>query len=120
VSDTLETTLTETRGPLAVISLAGVLNHHTAPAFHEQAAEVAVTCPQLLVDLTGLTFCDSSGLNTLLRLHRRLGTLHGWLALAAPPAQLRRLLAVTGMSTVFRLYADLAEARTACITPTGP
>ncbi|MFJ8697012.1 STAS domain-containing protein [Streptomyces roseolilacinus] len=120
MSDTLEMTLTETRGPLAVASLTGVLDFSTAPVLYERGVRTAVNHSRLILSLAGVTFCDSSGLNALLRLHLHLDDHHGRLVLAAPPVQLQRSLAVTGMTGVFHLHPSTAEALTACTAPTGP
>lgn len=116
VNDTLELSVTETRGPLAVVSLTGVLDFDTVPAFHEQTAEAAAGHPRLVLDLSGVTFCDSSGLNALLRLQRLVDGLEGRLVLAAPPAQLGRILSITGMDTVFPVHGSVAEALAAHAT----
>jgi anti-sigma B factor antagonist len=63
-----------------------------------------------VLDLAHVTFCDSSGLSTLLRLLRHARTADTGMALASVPAQMRRLLAVTGADTVFALYDSPAAA----------
>ncbi|MFE4546509.1 STAS domain-containing protein [Streptomyces sp. NPDC056785] len=69
----------------------------------------------MILDLTGVTFCDSSGLNSLLRLRRRAQDGGGQLALAAPSRQMMRLLTITGAASVIAIYtsvrADILGAR---------
>ncbi|KUH39813.1 MULTISPECIES: STAS domain-containing protein [Streptomyces] len=103
-------TVREAADHAAVVTVAGALDLHTADAFHARAAAAMATHRHLVLDLTHLTFCDSSGLSTLLRLLRHARTADAGLALAAVPAQMRRLLAITGADTVFALYDSPAAA----------
>ncbi|MEU9271884.1 STAS domain-containing protein [Streptomyces sp. NPDC048251] len=106
-------TVLDTRGRLAVAALAGSLDYRTTTPLYPQIAELATSHPQLVLDLSKVTLCDSSGLNMLLRLRRRASENDGWLAVAAPPAQTRRLMAVTGADQVIPVHGSLAEALTA-------
>jgi anti-sigma B factor antagonist len=96
---------------LTVAALTGPLDLHTAPSFHEQAIQILDRRPFLLLYLVGVTHCDSSGLNTLLRLHRHAQDTGGRLTLADPPAQMARMLEVTGTDAVLPVYGTAAEAR---------
>ncbi len=58
----------------------------------EQAAEAS---PTVVVDLSGTTFMDASGLATLLRTLHRLERRQGSLVLRSPQPPVRRLLAFT-------------------------
>ncbi|OEJ30264.1 STAS domain-containing protein [Streptomyces subrutilus] len=102
--------LRETRDGLAIAAVVGALDIYTAPLLCEQATTLLTTHPHLVLDMSHVTFCDSSGLNTLLRLRRHAAAADGSLALAAVPAQPMRLLTVTGTDAVFTLYAGAAEA----------
>ncbi|MFJ9775719.1 STAS domain-containing protein [Kitasatospora sp. NPDC101157] len=64
----------------------------------------------LVVDLAAVAFCDSSGLNLLLRTRLTAEGAGKVVRLAAPPDQLMRLLDLTGASGVFPLYATVADA----------
>lgn len=68
---------------------------------------------RLVIDLTGLGFCDSSGLNLLLGV--RLDAEKAGLAvrLAAPTQQLLRLLEITGADSVFTIDATVDAALSA-------
>ncbi|MGI5447989.1 STAS domain-containing protein [Streptomyces sp. CA-243310] len=65
---------------------------------------------RLVIDLSGVGFCDSSGLNLLLSL--RLDTEREGIALrlAAPTDQLSRLLQLTGADGVFTISRTVPEA----------
>lgn len=55
----------------------------------------------IVVDLSGLTFCDSAGLNLLLRARLQVMESGRTLRLAAPSAQMLRLLEITGSLALF-------------------
>ncbi|MEU0009047.1 STAS domain-containing protein [Streptomyces sp. NPDC006314] len=110
MSADLRLTVREAGDRLAVLTLTGALDFRTADGFHEQATAVLTTRRHVVLDMSQVTFCDSSGLSTLLRLLRHAQTNDATLALAAVPAQTQRLLAITGAHTVFSIHASLMEA----------
>ncbi|MEV7725362.1 STAS domain-containing protein [Streptomyces sp. NPDC087917] len=66
--------------------------------------------PLLVVDLSGLGFCDSSGLNLLLSLRLDAERQGVTLRLAALTEQLSRLLQLTGADGVFTIDRTVADA----------
>ena len=65
----------------------------------------------LVVDLSGVTFLDSSGVETLYRLQRSLGVRQQRFAVAVPPeAPIRRALELSGAHGEFALCASVPEA----------
>ncbi|MER7927272.1 MULTISPECIES: STAS domain-containing protein [unclassified Streptomyces] len=109
----------EPDGLVAVTTVTGDLDAGTAPAVYRQALKAISRSPLLVLDLTGTTFCDSSGFNALLRLRRRAEESGGQLALAAPPAQVTRLLTLTGGNVIFPVYSGVAEARAGLLSREG-
>jgi anti-sigma B factor antagonist len=75
----------------------------------ELAAAVASEgLPRVVVDLTGVEFCDSTGMNVLLAALRRARERGGELVLAAPRPAVRKILQVTGLESVFTVLDDPA------------
>lgn len=72
-------------------------------ALKTAAATPAVT----VIDLSEVTFGDSTFLSTLLRAHQQID-----LRLAAPTPVVRRLLNVTGADQVLHLFPTLKDATT--------
>jgi len=65
----------------------------------------------VVVDLTGTRFCDSAGLNLLVRAHKRARAEGGELRLVIPAgAEVHRIFAVTGIGRVIPQFASLGEA----------
>lgn len=87
----LHITQAERDGTL-MISLSGELDHHAARAAIEQVEDLLVLypCEKLILNLSGLTFMDSSGLAVVLHLHRtcaRSG--YEFIVRGAPPQPMR-------------------------------
>ncbi|GAA1545095.1 hypothetical protein GCM10009730_62710 [Streptomyces albidochromogenes] len=72
--------------------------------------QIASGHPDLIADLTGVTFCDSSGLGALVGIWRCAKDASGSLALAAVPDRLGRLLSTTGMDTLLPAYPSADAA----------
>lgn len=60
----------------------------------------------IVIDLTDVTFIDSSGLRSLLSASRRAGERSGAVVLRSPSTSVRRLLEITGTTTQFRIEGD--------------
>ncbi|MFE9782187.1 STAS domain-containing protein [Streptomyces sp. NPDC005775] len=110
MTDAFHLDVTHTHGTRAVIALTGEFDIATAPLVRARALElIAGGHPDLIADLTGVTFCDSSGLGALVGIWRCTKEADGSLALATVPDRLGRLLSTTGMDTLLPAYPN-AEA----------
>jgi anti-sigma B factor antagonist len=90
-------------GPAEIdISNSGQLR---AALLHAQALS-----PVVVVDLSGTEFCDSSGLSVLVRALRRAQAEGGEVRLVVCTAAVLRILAVTGIGSIFGLFPSLADA----------
>ncbi|MEW2298091.1 STAS domain-containing protein [Streptomyces sp. NPDC006743] len=74
---------------------------HTCPELTHATALLPDDGHTLCLDLSGVPFMDSSGLNLLILLHQRLHTQQGRLALAGLQPQPARLLQRTGAYDLF-------------------
>ena len=92
------------------MSVSGEIDLYTAPRLHgELVSALAADYPvRLVVDMSGVEFCDSTGMNVLLAAHRRANEQGGSLELAGPRPAVRKILQVTGLETVFTVLEDPA------------
>ncbi|MEU3839514.1 STAS domain-containing protein [Streptomyces sp. NPDC028635] len=104
--------VTEEPGQVPLVTVTGPLDQFSGPSLYRQAARVLERHASLIVNLAGVTACDSSGLNTLLRLCRRAGEARGRLVLVPPPALLDRLTPLTLRESALVVYGSVEEART--------
>jgi len=66
----------------------------------------------VVADLSGITFVDSSGLGVLVQAHRTARDRENRLVVVASPP-VRKLLRLTGLDTVLETYDQLSEAEAA-------
>jgi anti-sigma B factor antagonist len=98
------------QGDVTVLALAGEIDLYTAPRLQAEltAALAAAKSAQIVVDMSAVEFCDSTGMNVLLAAHRLATEKGGDLTLAAPRPPVRKILEVTGLQSVFTIHDDLA------------
>jgi len=70
----------------------------------------ALALPVIVVDMTDTEYCDSTGLNVLVRGGKRATDDGGELRLVVGGAALQRILDVTGVGSMFRVYDSLDRA----------
>ena len=89
----------------------GEIDLYTAPRLQsELAAVIANSAPgtRVVVDMSGVEFCDSTGMNVLLSCLRQARDHGGELELAAPRPAVMKILQVTGLDAVFTIGSDPA------------
>ena len=99
------------QGDHAIVIAAGEIDLYTAPRLHsELAAVIANSAPEtrIVVDMSGVEFCDSTGMNVLLSCLRQARERGGELELAAPRPAVKKILQVTGLDAVFTVNTDPA------------
>jgi len=65
---------------------------------------------ELVVDMSRTQFCDSAGLNVLVRAHQRAQTLGGQVRLVMTAAGVLRIFVVTGIDRVIPIFGSVEEA----------
>jgi anti-anti-sigma factor len=94
-----------------IARLEGELDIATTPALRERLFSVLRPGMRLLIiELSGVSFCDVSALAVLVGTQRRAGTLGVTVRLAAPRPQITKLLRVTGLDEHFTVCATLDDA----------
>ena len=82
-----------------LLELSGEIDHHSARnAMREMELAVDAALPKKLVlDMTGVTFMDSSGIALILRAQQRMRLLDGSLLVCHVPEQAKRVLDAAGI-----------------------
>jgi anti-sigma B factor antagonist len=98
-----------------ILTVAGELDIATAPSLCARLDATRVgRRPRLLVDLSSVEFCDSTGLRALLGAAAEVRTHGGRFALVCPPGGgVSRLLDVVGAAEVMAVHPDRATAMAA-------
>jgi anti-sigma B factor antagonist len=88
-----------------VLRVVGELDISTANALREAVGPRLAPGARIVLDLSGLAFCDSTGLSVLVGFHKRLVAGGGRLELYAPVPRVLHLLTITGLNRVFGIRA---------------
>ncbi len=90
------------------MTISGEIDLYTAPRLHSELAALLVEGmpARVVIDMSGVEFCDSTGMNVLLSCLRRARERGGELEIAAPKPAVRKILQVTGLDSVFTLVED--------------
>ena len=100
-----------THGDVGVLACSGRLNMVTAPSLKAAIATAATgPLPRLVIDMSEVTFVDSSGLGVLvggLKLVRQSG---GDLRIVVRSSQVLNVLALTNLDRILHPYGTVAEA----------
>ena len=97
-----------------VVRVMGEVDLATAPALEEALLGVCDDrMGAVIVDLTGCTFLDSSGIRALLGTRDRLERSNRRLALALSTPAVLRVLQITGLDELFEIYHSVGDASTA-------
>ncbi|MER7705757.1 STAS domain-containing protein [Kitasatospora sp. NPDC097605] len=98
-------------GPVRIVTLDGELDHDSADGLRTALAGLSEEgLARILVDLADLRFCDSTGLNILLRARQDAELAGVRLEVSGPRPAVVRLFAVTGADTVLRVHPSVAVA----------
>lgn len=93
-----------------VAVLRGELDVAHAASVAARLAAVAASQREIIVDLAGLQFIDSSGVAALVRVRKHARLAGGDLLLAAPQQQVLRVLTITRLIDSFSVSADVDAA----------
>ncbi|MEO3750304.1 STAS domain-containing protein [Streptomyces sp. B6B3] len=98
-------------GASAVVRPVGELDHHSAATLRESLeACVADGVARIVIDLSDLEFCDSTGLNVLLTTRIAAQAAGGEVHLAGMRPIVARVLEITGAGAVFTVHGTLGDA----------
>ena len=94
------------QGDHELVIATGEIDLYTAPRLQSEIAAViasAAPASRVIIDMSGVEFCDSTGMNVLLSCLRQARERGGELELAAPRPAIRKILQVTGLDAVFTI-----------------
>lgn len=99
-------------GP-TLITVSGELDFSTAADLRDTLDDTRLTAAGLVIDLTGLRYCDSTGITVLLAASQQASRSGAPLALAGLNANLARVFDIAGLHEVFSSYPTVDQALTA-------
>ena len=94
-----------------VVAVTGELDVYTAPALEEALGElVDADRVSIVVDLTDVSFMDSTGLGLLIKALKWTREKDGTLRIVANTDKILKVFRVTGLDSVLDLHASVSEA----------
>lgn len=101
----------EHNGAALIFRLKGSLDLATSPTVRAALLEAAgEEKHEIVVDLSNVEFIDSTGLGALIGGHRRALENGGGVSLVVTDGPISRLLNITGLIRVFKVYGSVADA----------
>jgi anti-sigma B factor antagonist len=94
-----------------VVAVSGEIDLFTAPEFKQRmSAPIDAGRSNLIVDLSGTTFIDSSSLGVLIGAHRRLKLRGGSLVVVCENEAIAKTFKITGLDGVFTIAPSVEAA----------
>ncbi|EWT03653.1 anti-sigma B factor antagonist [Intrasporangium oryzae NRRL B-24470] len=98
-------------GDRTVVHLGGEIDVYTAPLVREKLDEqIQAGRTDLVVDLTNVTFLDSTGLGVLVGRLKLARTRGGALRLVGTEERVLKVFSITGLDKVFEIHPDVESA----------
>ena len=99
------------RDGYSVLSVRGEVDVYTAPKFRERLIELVSDGKyEIIVDLEGVDFLDSTGLGVLVGGLKRLRSHEGDLLLVCTQSRILKVFEITGLTKVFSIYESVDAA----------
>ncbi|MFF4276878.1 STAS domain-containing protein [Streptomyces sp. NPDC001536] len=95
---------------IRVLTLAGEIDYDTGQSLRQALDAAETPRPRIVVDLSRVTFMDSTGINLFIAAHRDLIEAGGWMRLAAPTQAVMRTLQIVGVDAVIDCRETLRQA----------
>lgn len=94
-----------------VLEIAGEIDVYSAARLRARLVELAQAGRhRLIIDMTSVTFMDSSGLGVLVGAMKRARANSGEVCIVGAAERILQTLRITGLTRVFPIYAGVAEA----------
>ncbi|MEV7983420.1 STAS domain-containing protein [Streptomyces sp. NPDC086519] len=107
------------QGEWVVLGVSGELDLVTSPVLRQRVHDVVADgYHSVVLDLSGVFFCDSSGVGVLIAARRLIRSCRGRLRLILPAqgasdgSHVNRVLGALGVRRLFDVYADIDSATT--------
>jgi anti-sigma B factor antagonist len=98
-------------GAWAIVVANGEVDVATAPALREALDAASGTGSRVILDLSGVSFMDSTGLTELIRAHKRLTAAGGELRTVVVGDRVGRLLEITKLDQLIATFPTVAAAQ---------
>ncbi|HET8607360.1 MAG TPA: STAS domain-containing protein [Gaiellaceae bacterium] len=93
-----------------VVTVGGELDLCSAPRLTAELEALVADAPEIVLDLGGVTFADSTAIGAILAAARRLADCGGRLSLVVPAGSTRKLIGLVGVDRMLPVYETADRA----------
>jgi anti-sigma B factor antagonist len=102
---------TRTVGERTILDVAGEVDVYSAPTLRDRIADLLESSePSLVINLSDVSFLDSTGIGTLVAGLNRAVQLGGTLSLVCDHDRILKLFRITGLDAVFTIHPTVEDA----------
>jgi anti-anti-sigma factor len=99
---------------IRVLTLRGEIDHDVTNELTKALlTSDGATRPRTVLDLSDVTFMDSSGINVLIAAHQSMSDAHAWLRIAGAQNSVLRVFELVGLDQVIGCHSTVEQALTA-------
>ena len=95
-----------------IVYMSGELDHHSAEEVRNKidASLEREKCNKLVMDFSGVTFMDSSGIGVIIGRYKKLTSKKGSLCIANVNSNIKKVLDLSGIFKIIKLFDNVNEA----------
>ncbi|WP_221349591.1 STAS domain-containing protein [Streptomyces beigongshangae] len=93
-----------------LLSVTGELDYHTSSLLTDAVNEAPFADENVIIDLSGLTYCDSTGITVLITAYNRSRATESQLSLTGVNPDQMRVFELIGLDQVFTFHSTPEEA----------
>jgi len=101
---------TEEKDNITIIRLSGYIDLSNSPILRKKLAEAINNNANILIDLSEVTYMDSSGLATLVEAMQKLNKNKGSLKISGLTGEVKNIFEIARLNDVFSIYEDIQSA----------
>ncbi|MGV9557290.1 STAS domain-containing protein [Streptomyces sp. NPDC003401] len=102
-------------GDVRVVTVGGEIDHDVRDVLRQALLFEDDAPPPLriVVDLSAVTFMDSSGINLFVACHQQVSKTHGWVRIASAQDSVLRVLKLVGLNSIISCHPSIEQALSA-------
>ncbi|WP_328835306.1 STAS domain-containing protein [Streptomyces europaeiscabiei] len=94
-----------------IVTVQGEIDHTVKDVLSQALlSEDGTVAPRIVVDLSGVTFMDSSGINVFVTAYQQVSGVQGWLRIAGAQESVLRVLQLVGVDTFISCHPTTEQA----------